>query len=475
MAPNNFSEIHLNSYQTDTFSVSGPASARLQTVQQKLVGPVPFQVAATIAFNASGQILSIRVGPSPSKSGIVSAETLVLIDPVSLKVLDSVRLPNRVDDNAGGVNFAGGGYFYLDNLDRVVCVTASQQIRIYSVQNNQFVLDQSFDLSGVINSSSDALNSIVPDSAGNLWFITTDGIVGNVNPTSGAIQVTNIRNVPGANPAETDSKSFATDGQGGVYVLSDYALYRFHASDTGAPINDWRTTYDRGTRTKPGQNQQGSGTTPTCFDDFAGNEFITITDNADPYMHVNVYNRQTGALVAQQAVFLNLPYRGDTENSLIAVNHSVLVENNYGNVNLRSTRGTSTTEPDVDRIDFNPATGQSHVVWENSKVAIPSIVSQLSTADGFEYAYAKDARGWYWAALDYRTGALEAKGRIPWSKTLGGVPANNFYGGITIGPNHTAYAGVLGGIVAWRPRLPFASKPAHATHAQHTHAMSRHR
>jgi hypothetical protein len=450
MAPNNFSEIHLNSFQTDTFSVPGPGSANKQSVQQKLLGPVPFQIAGTIAFNSQGQIITIRVGPSVSTSGLVSAETLLLINPKTLKIIASAKLPPRTPDK-GGVSFAGGGYFYLDNMDRVVCVTADQEIRIYAVQNNKFVLENTYNLASAIDNSSDVLNSVLPDDAGNLWFVTKLGDVGYVNPTTGAISITNLRNVPGANPNETNTKSFATDGQGGVYVLSDYALYRFEAGPQGAPLATWRAAYDRGTRTKPGQNQQGSGTTPTVFDDFAGNQFVAIADNADPYMHINIYNTQTGALVAQQAVFQNLPFRGDTENSLVAVNHSITVENNYGNANLRSTRGRKTTEPDIDRVDFNPATGQSSVAWANSNVSVPSIVSQLSTADGLEYAYAKDARGWYWAALDFQTGAIVAKSYIPWSKTGGGVLANNYYGGITIGPNGTAYAGVLGGLVAWRP------------------------
>src|SRR5271166_5890900 len=40
MAPNNYSEVHLNSYQTDTFSVPGPASFAHRTVQQKLISPL---------------------------------------------------------------------------------------------------------------------------------------------------------------------------------------------------------------------------------------------------------------------------------------------------------------------------------------------------------------------------------------------------------------------------------------------------
>ena len=291
MAPNNFSEIHLNSFQTDTFSVPGPASSRGSTLQQHLLGPVPFQIAGTLAFDSSGQIVTIRVGPSLNSKSLVYSETLLLINPTSLSAIASVDLPSRFSGARTASALLAEEYFYLNNLDQVVCVTANQEIRIYGIENNQFVLDKTYDLSGVIDNSSDVLNSVLPDSAGNLWFITTLGDVGYVNPANGSVSITNIRDVPGANPDETDTKSFATDGQGGVYVLSDYALYRFQVSKGNTVQADWRAAYDRGTREKPGQNQQGSGTTPTVFDDFAGNEFVTITDNAaDPFMHVNVYN-----------------------------------------------------------------------------------------------------------------------------------------------------------------------------------------
>jgi hypothetical protein len=451
MAPNNFSEIHLNSYQTDTFSVPGPGSVSHQTVQQGLIRS--FGIAGTIAFNSSGQIVTIRESSVLTRTGVTNATTLLLIDPVSLRVLDKVSLPARPQQQRGTVSFSGGGYFYLDNLDRVVCATTENTIRIYSVQNNRFVLDRTYDLSAGITQPGDILNSVLPDNVGNLWFISKDGVVGYLNPATGAVHATTLTSVMGANSNETNTKSFATDGQGGVYVVSDYALYRFQVGSGGAPQATWRTAYDRGTRIKPGQNQQGSGTTPTLFDDFAGNQFVAIADNADPFLHINVYNRQTGALVAQQAVFGNLPFRNATENSLIAVNHSILVENNYGNSKITSTLGPLTTQPGVARVDFDPATGQSGVVWNNTRVSVPSVVSQLSTADGLEYTYAKDARGWLWEALDFQTGAVVARSHVRLSIPVGGVLANNFYGGLTIGPDGSAYTGVLGGIVAWRPRL----------------------
>ena len=151
MGANNFSEIHLNSFQTDTTSTKGSASASSQTVQQGLLRPIT-SIGGTIAFNSRGQIFTIRVGPSSINSG-EDAETLLLIHPETLKVLAEQDLPDR--PTTGDLSFAGGGYFYMDNLDRVVLVNAKQQIQIYEVQNYQFLPAQTYDLSEQINDPND--------------------------------------------------------------------------------------------------------------------------------------------------------------------------------------------------------------------------------------------------------------------------------------------------------------------------------
>ena len=106
MAANNFSAIHFNSFQTDTTSVSGPARASSQTVQQGLLRPIA-QIAGTIAFNSRGQILTVRVGPSETTPG-EDTQTLLLIHPVTLQVLAETDLPPR-PSSGGRVSFAGGG------------------------------------------------------------------------------------------------------------------------------------------------------------------------------------------------------------------------------------------------------------------------------------------------------------------------------------------------------------------------------
>ena len=66
--------------------------------------------------------------------------------------------------------------------------------------------------------------------------------MGYVNPTTGHMFSTSV------SPGETISKSFATDGQGRVFVVSDRALYCFQAMPSGGIQELWRTPYDYGTR-----------------------------------------------------------------------------------------------------------------------------------------------------------------------------------------------------------------------------------
>jgi hypothetical protein len=136
---------------------------------------------------------------------------------------------------------------------------------------------------------------------------------------------------------------------------------------------------------------------------------------------------------------------------LIAVNHSIIVENNYGNAEIDSTAGPLTTEPGVARIDFDPATGKSTVVWTNTKISVPSVVSQLSTGDGMVYTYAKDTNGWYWAALDFANGNLVKTSPYIRFNDDPKEGSNNWYAGLTVGPSGAAYLSVFAGLTVWQP------------------------
>jgi outer membrane protein assembly factor BamB len=443
MAPNGASNIHDDAYQTDAYDGPGPLGRNL-TVRSTLFTAE----CASVTFDSHGRIVTVCVSPTGA--------TLRLIDPDTLATLASHELPARKLGTFSFSNFAGGGYFYLDDQDRAVLTTFTGHLQVYAEAATgtgpAFRIVRDVDLTPA-TAGADIISAL-PDWSGRIWFVTTSGVVGFVAPDDSVHSL--------ALPAgETIANSFAVDESGGVFVVSTHALYRFDVGG-GAPIATWRQPYDRGVRVKPSQVSQGSGTTPTLIGSASspGGGAVAITDNADPRMHVLVFRRGPAgpgpAPLCEQPVFP--AGEGADENSLIAVPGGLIAENNYGYAGPVSGLRTADTTPGLVRIDVDPVDGGCHVAWENTTARIPTLVSKASLATGLVYTYTHPSAAevpmllrapdllvpdaWFLTAFDARTG------RQVWSRHVGsGLGYNNNYAPVTLGPDGAAYVGTLGGLV----------------------------
>ena len=423
LAPNGRSNMHNDAYGTNAYDWSGPLG-RTPVVTSALYG---VEECATLAFDSAGRIVGL--------CGVLSGPVLRLINPTTLGVIAGFGLPARKLDphHLNPLSdLCGGTYFYLDPSDQIVTATTNRHIEVVADTGHSFALKHTYDLSSVVPST-DCLIALMPDWSGHIWFETGNGIVGELDPGSGTARAVQLA-------GETIDNSFSVDETGGVYVVSDHALYRFTTDGAGAPEITWRAPYDRGSVKKPGQLAQGSGTTPTLF----GSNYVGITDNADPQMHVNVYDRGTGQFVCSAPVFA--PGASDTENSMIGVGDSLVVENNYGYAGPQSTLLGKTTSPGVARVDV--AGGQCSVAWTSSEIA-PTSVPKASLANGLVYVYTKPAAlledAWYLTALDIHTG------HTAFSKLVGTGPQyNNHYAALYLGPAGSAYIATLTGMVRVR-------------------------
>ena len=287
------------------------------------------------------------------------------------------------------------------------------------------------------------ITDAIPDYDGNIWFVTRPGQVGYVEAQSGDVHVITLENEEIQN-----TLAICADG---VYIVSDYARYRFEIGKDKLPAWTWRTEYDRGSTLKNGAINQGSGTTPTLLDcpraDGSVAHLVAITDNADERVNVVVYERESGRVLAQQPVFE--AGHSVSENSLIAFGRSFIVENNYTDTGAGFLVKDPSGYPGVTRIDMNASCDGCKVVWE-SKEASCTVVPKLSTGSGLVYLYTrekgngipKNAVAWYLTAVDFETGKTVYK-----VFTGCGRNWNNSYGPITIGPNGSAYIGVFNGLV----------------------------
>src|SRR6266702_724424 len=256
----------------------------------------------------------------------------------------------------------------FDSAGRAVIPTNSHQIWVVGQTTTAlgpaFELVRVYDLATVVEPT-EGIISCLPDWSGLLWFVTVNALVGTVDPASGAVQTMRLA-------GEAIGNSFAADETGGVFIVSDHAMYRFDAGAMREPVVTWREEYDRGVRLKPGQTNFGSGTTPTLM----GTPWVAITDNADPQMHVVVYWR--AANIAGHRLLCAVPFflhgTAATENSLIGTGDSLLVENNYGYTGPASVMNGATTEPGITRIDVH-ADGDCRARWTSSE-RVPSTVSK---------------------------------------------------------------------------------------------------
>lgn len=429
------SNMHNDAYATDAYPGPGPLGNDLEVTS----ATYGIEECATMAFDSQGRIVALCGGLEGSR--------MMLLDPDTLDVLAAHPLPPRKPstETTPLEDLCGGAYFYLDDRDRAVIETTNAQVWVMSLGDTPlgtpgFTLERTYDLASAVPDG-DCLIALMPDWGGRIWFVTQAGGVGNVDPDSGRVRSVRL-------PGERIVNSFATDETGGVFIVSDHALYRFDAGRRGLPVVTWRERYDRGTAEKPGQLSQGSGTTPTLV----GDDLVVITDNAEPRMNVLSYLRSADPrdrrLVCRAPVFR----KGEsaTENSIVAVGRSVLVENNYGYTSPATTMNGGSTAPGVARVRVGR--DGCGTMW-TSKETAPTSVPKASLANGLLYVYGKPPGvvedPWYFTAIDVRTG------KTAYRRLTGTGPHwNNHYAAIYLGPDGAAYIATLAGVVRLEDGTP---------------------
>jgi len=292
----------------------------------------------------------------------------------------------------------------------------------------------------------DLITAVMPDFQGLLWWVTRSGRIGTINQDTGHIAAIQIN-------GEEIQNGFSV-AEDGVYIVSDHAIYGFGAELDGAPSIRWREQYDRGTSRRVGTINQGSGTTPTLM----GSQYVTIADNADDRMNLLVYRRLgsdesiTNRLVCSVPIFEK--GHSVTDNSMIAIGRSIILENNAGFTNSYDQSDWRNAGGGIVRIDIREDESACDVIW-NSDERSPSTVPKLSLSNGVAYFYTFEPiqdptsnegatiNAWYLMGLDFATGETLFK-----IHTGNGKNYDNNWSPITLAPDGTAYVGTTKGMVA---------------------------
>lgn len=414
LAANPFNSIHHDAWATDSYALPTPEQPLTARVDSFYAGGD----CATITFDSRGRLVTL----CSSLTRVVA----YVLDPADLSVLESrivgERRPSLTD-------FSGGGYFVLNADDRIVFPARGGVLRVIGTGPGLPDL-QAVDVSATLLPG-EQVTSVLPDWQGRYWFVGALGTVGVVR--GGRAEAVNL-------DGEDIENSFAV-ARDGVYVVTGAAMYALRAGASGQPRILWRTPYDTGTTKKPGQTSRASGTTPTVF-----GRWVAIADNASPRMNVVVLDRRTGRTTCRQPVFR--PGASATENALIAIDDTLVVENNYGYAPaVASTSAGRSTQPGLAAVAVD-GDGTCRLRWENDAIHIPSVVSKATSVGGLVLTYTKPPNptgvdAWYFTTVDLRTG------RVVWTRRSGaGGPFNNHYAAAYL--NGDLFVGTLAGIVVLR-------------------------
>jgi hypothetical protein len=437
MARNPRGNIHNDTWMTDAYSWAGPLGNSPTATSNGMATPPG--LCGSLTFHTRGFIVSVcpSIGRGPQAR---------VIDPNTLEILATYDMPNAPDPPGTKTyqNFAGGGYFYLDRRNRIWSATKTNHILVLQVSDDGRTITpvRDYDLTGALESASERITSALPDFRGRIWFVSKqNGKVGYVGRHKGTIRFVRL--------GENIENSFTVDRRG-IYIVSDTRMYRFWAGRKRKPRIQWKATYPDSGIVKPGQVDAGSGTTPTIMK----GGYVAITDNADP-MNVVVYRTAVHLKRGQRRRVCQVPVFDQggsaTENSLLTNNRSLYVENNYGYRDPFGPNGGAVTAPGFARVDVRRGGRGCRKVWETMVERGSSVVPKLSTKTGLIYTYTRDpssipsSQPYYWTAISATTGATAFK-----VYAGNGLPFNNNYAGIALGPDGTEYLATTGGMLALR-------------------------
>lgn len=449
-------------------------------------------------------------------SPVSSIATIVKVDAETLEVIDEY-VPGEREPDAPPPPLGVSGAYSLIDVDNHFIVARGRAVEVFADEvagdrGSRIALVRRFTLpDAVFCGPGDAIVGITMTYDGRVAVATGRGVVATVprQPAQmvpenlGAYSINDraLCDVPDAELEET-SNSIAADENGGIYVVTSEAMYRFDGDGTSLALA-WRAEYQAGGGGGGVRLGAGSGSTPTLMGTAPTDDrFVVFTDGQD-LMHLVLMWRddvpadwEPIAEGRDPRIACEIPITfGDddateslSEQSVLVRGYSSIVVNNLlanpdafeGQLpilqNLYSALegGDPVQAPyGIERVDWNPTTRECEVVWSNPEPSIPNAIPTLSERTGLIYAHGQRDGVWGLEAVDFETGAsvffepapdqecaslvenLPFLERAASLETLQRLPRsceNSAYSAAEIGPDGSLYQGTWSGISRYRPR-----------------------
>ena len=389
-------------------------------------------------------------------------------------VLSALRTPT-----SGAYTLVTRDNHYISVQGRTLSVYADVNPR---ERRSAIRLLREFTLPDTVAATDDAIVGLNILWDGHLAFATRQGVVGVIDP--GLQQVRHVR-LGGAQ--EEVSNSIAADAQGGIYVVSDQAMYRVqwtgHTVSLDTATGAWRAPYNAGdgTSTGAGRLGKGSGTTPSLME-VDGQRFVAITDGATlnnvvlfwrdaiPADWPGLGGSRDRRLAAEVPVNFNDPQRTATlnEQSLVVSGGGIAaVSNDYRRVAALSQVGSAggpvltnltngliqlfsaapSVQPwGVQKFEWDPQQRVLRSVWARRDVSCPNAIPTMSVPSQRFYCVGAYQSQWTIESLDWRTGGQHFR------KVLGIWPRyNSFYAATQLTGDGGLIYGSVNGVVYLPP------------------------
>ena len=271
-----------------------------------------------------------------------------------------------------------------------------------------------------------------------MWFVSKqNGKVGTLDPRRGKVKVKTV--------GEEIENSFAV-GSDGVYIVSDKRMYRFKAGEERHAEDrlEVRLQELRDRQAEPGRRRLGHDA-----DDHGRrlrrDHRQRRSDERRRLPHAREAEKGEKRKVCEQPVFAK--GASATENSMLAAGRSLIVENNYGYQDPFGPNSGAVTEPGFARVDMKKKRqGLQAAVDEPRGPRADRGAEALDQDRPHLHLHAPARRRRPGLLLD-RDRLAHRQDRSGCKYAGSGLSFNNNYAGLALGPDGSAYLGVIGGIV----------------------------
>jgi len=442
---------------------------------------------------------------------------VVKIDDDTFEIIDLYIPADRETNPPNFTAGISGAYNALDRDDRfIVGRTTFLEVYADTVPGDRFspigLVKREFLPDSALCRNSDIIAGMVLTYDDHVAFVTEEAVLGVIPRDPAEMTAANLKtfSVNGADcedpvvprdDLEIVSNSLAADEDGGIYLVTSAAMYKFQFDGSAISL-EWRAEYEAGDggvssiRLGP-----GSGSTPslmgTALDD---DRFVVITDGQDLMHLVLLWRDEVPAdwtplpgkdprIACEFPITFGDPGATESlsEQSVLVRGYAAVVVNNLLQdesqippipIVQNALAALLGGDPDlapfgIERVDWDPETRTCRGIWANDEISIPNGIPAMSQATNLFYGIGQRGGVWGLEGLDFDTGAsrLFAPASVTEcpqeaidsinplllffiADTLERLPGsceNSFFAGTEVGPAGAIVTGTFAGASKYTP------------------------